>query len=106
MSSLNANKEIIDDYLDRMLAVLPEVLAEKGLDMVFAKIDCKVPNPDTSDPDNQYVDEGTYLIYYGIGACELAEAIIGASLSEGVTFSETRLSRKEIVPLIEEQLGL
>jgi manganese-dependent inorganic pyrophosphatase len=105
MGSLESKKEKIDDYLDRLLAVMPEVLAEKGLDMVFAKIDYKVPNPDTSDPDNKYVNAGTYLIYYGTGAREVAEAILGASLREGVTYSETKISRKEFIPLIQEQLG-
>jgi len=105
MGSLESKKEKIDNYLDRLLAVMPEVLAEKGLDMVFAKIDYKVPNPDTSDPDNKYVNAGTYLIYYGTGAREVAEAILGASLREGVTYSETKISRKEFIPLIQEQLG-
>ena len=104
MGSLDTKEEEADDYLARMLTVMPEVLAEKGLDMVFAKIDLKVPNPDTGDPDNIYVDAGTYLIYYGKGARKVAEAIFGASLREGVAYSETKHSRKEIVPLIQKQL--
>lgn len=104
MASLDTKEEEADDYLDRMLAVMPEVLDEKGLDMVFAKIDLKVRNTDPSDPDNKYVDAGTYLIYYGTGAREVAEAIFGASLRVGVAYSETKLSRKVIVPLIQKQL--
>lgn len=104
MSSQDTKEREADDYLNRMLAVLPEVLAEKGLDMIFAKIDLKVPNPDTSNPDDKYVNAGTYLLYYGTGAREVAEAVFGASLREGVTYSKTKLSRKEIVPLIQEQM--
>ena len=73
--------------------------------MIFAKIDLKVPNPDTSDPDNKYVNEGTYLLYYGTGARETAEAVFGASLREGVTYSKTKISRREIVPLIQDYLS-
>ena len=104
MGSLDCKAEEMDDFIDRMLAVMPEVLKENGLDMVFAKIDNKVPNPDTSDPDDLFIGAGTYFIYYGTGAREVAEAIIGPSLREGVTFSETKLSRKQIVPLIQERL--
>lgn len=105
MSSQDTKEQEAEDYLNRMLAVLPEVLAEKGLDMIFAKIDLKVPNPDTSDPDNKYVNAGTYLLYYGTGARETAEAVFGASLREGVTYSKTKISRREIVPLIQDYLS-
>lgn len=38
-------------------------------------------------------------------AREMAEAVIGPSLREGVTLSETRLGRKQIVPLIQDWLA-
>ena len=104
MGSLDCKADEMDDFIDRMLAVMPEVKAENELDMVFAKIDNKVPNPDTTDPDNLFIDAGTYFIYYGTGAREVAEAIIGPSQREGVTFSEEKLGRKQIVPLIQERL--
>jgi manganese-dependent inorganic pyrophosphatase len=104
MGSLDCKAEEMDNFIVRMLAVMPELLEENGLDMLFAKIDNKIPNPDTSDHDNLHIDAGTYFIYYGTGAREVAEAIIGSSLREGVTFSEVKLSRKQIVPLIQEQL--
>jgi manganese-dependent inorganic pyrophosphatase len=104
MGSLDCKAEEMDDFIDRMLAVMPEVLAENGLDMVFAKIDNKVPNPEPNDPDDSYINAGTYFIYYGVGAREVAEAIIGPSLREGVVFSEKKMSRKQIVPLIQDQL--
>ena len=103
MASLESKANKMDDYISRMLAVMPEVMAEKGLDMVFAKINNKVANPDTTSTDRT-ITAGTYLIYYGAGAREVSEAIFGPSLREGVVFSEQKKSRKEIVPLIEEQL--
>ena len=48
--------------------------------------------------------EHGYFIYYGDGAKEVAEAIFGPSISEGVTYSEKSLSRKQILPLIKEIL--
>ena len=104
MASLDYKAEEMDGFIDRMLAVMPEVLTENGLDMVFAKIDNKVPNPDTNDPDDLFISAGTYFIYYGTGAREVAEAIIGPSLREGVTFSETKVSRKQIVPKLQALL--
>ena len=93
-----------DDFLSRMLAVMPAVLRDNGRDMLFAKIDVEVPNPDQSDPDTPYVNDGLYFIYYGEGAQAVAEAIFGPSLRPGVTYSEEHLSRKQIVPKIMEIL--
>ena len=104
MGSLDHKADGMEDFINRMLAVMPEVMEENELDMVFAKIDNKVPNPDTSDPEHPYIDAGTYFIYYGTRAREIAEAIIGISQREGVTYSEVKLSRKQIVPLIQERL--
>ena len=83
---------------------IPAVLRDNGRDMLFAKIDVQVPNPDQSDPDTPYVDDGLYFIYYGEGAQAVAEAIFGPSLRPGVTYSKEHLSRKQIVPRIMEIL--
>ena len=66
--------------------------------------DVQVPNPDQSDPDTPYVNDGLYFIYYGEGAQAVAEAIFGPSLRPGVTYSKEHLSRKQIVPKIMEIL--
>ena len=87
-----------------MLAVMPAVLSDNELDMLFAKIDIHVPNPDESNPDNPTVKDGLYFIYYGKGAKEVAESIFGLSISEGVTYSKESLSRKQIVPIITDIL--
>ena len=102
IGSLVCKANEADDFVSRMLAVMPAVLRDNGLDMLFAKIDVQVPNPDQSDPDTPYVDDGLYFIYYGEGAQAVAEAIFGPSLRPGVTYSKEHLSRKQIVPIIME----
>ena len=72
--------------------------------MLFAKIDNLVPNPDESDPNTPFVEDGLYFIYYGEGAQAVAEAIFGPSIREGITYSKKKLSRKKIVPRIMEIL--
>ena len=104
IGSLECKADEADDFLSRMLAVMPAVLQDNGRDMLFAKIDVEVPNPDQSDPDTPYVDNGLYFIYYGEGAQAVAEAIFGASLRPGVTYTKEHLSRKQIVPKIMEIL--
>ena len=104
IGSLECKADEADDFVNRMLDVMPVVLSDNKRDMLFAKIDVEVPNPDQSDPDTPYVDDGLYFIYYGEGAQAVAEAIFGPSLRPGVTYSEEHLSRKQIVPLIMEIL--
>jgi manganese-dependent inorganic pyrophosphatase len=43
---------------------MPEVMKQKGRDMMFAKIDNLVANPDPTDADTPYIEEGTYFIFY------------------------------------------
>ena len=104
IGSLGCKADEADDFVSRMLAVMPAVLRDNNRDMLFAKIDVEVPNPDQSDPDTPYVDDGLYFIYYGEGAQAVAEAIFGPSLRPGVTYSKEHLSRKQIVPKIMEIL--
>lgn len=102
IGSLDCNAEEAEDFVNRMLSVLPMVLSDNGLDMLFAKIDINVPNPDKSDLDNPTVKDGLYFIYYGEGAQAVAETLFGPSIREGVTYTKETLSRKQIVPLITE----
>ena len=63
------------------------------------------PNPDTESA-SKVVATGTYILYYGEGAREVAESAIGPSLREGVCYSKERLSRKtQFVPMITEILS-
>ena len=102
IGSLVCKADEADDFVSRMLAVMPLVLSDNELEMLFAKIDVNVPNPDKSDSDNPTVKDGIYFIYYGEGAQAVAEAIFGPSVREGVTYSKEILSRKQIVPIIME----
>lgn len=104
MGNIDIKVEDIDDLVDRMVAVMPEVMSENGLDMIFAKVDYKVKVPDPSKPDGDSSKTVIYFLYYGEGAREVAEALFGPSLRPGVTYSEEKLSRKQIVPLLQEQL--
>ena len=102
--SLASKDAEMKSFIARMLAVMPEVMKQKGCDMMFAKIDKLVANPDPTDSDTPFIVEGTYFIYYGEGAKAIAESIFGSSLSEGVTYTSENLSRKQIVPKITELL--
>ncbi len=104
IGSLECKATDMEDFITRMLAVMPQVLSDNKRDLLFAKIDNKVPNPDESNLDKRWVDDGTYFIYYGAGAQAIAEAIFGPSVREGVTYSKEKVSRKQIVPLIQEIL--
>jgi manganese-dependent inorganic pyrophosphatase len=89
--SLDVKQAEAEAFIDRMLAVMPEVMTLMKRQMLFAKIDVSRVN-------------GTYFIYYGPGAQAVAEAVFGPSVRAGVTFTEQELSRKQIVPLINDVL--
>ena len=104
IGSLECKADNAEDFVSRMLAVMPVVLSDNKRNMLFAKIDILVPNPDESDLDTPYVEDGLYFIYYGEGAQAVAETIFGPSIRDGVTQSKEHLSRKQIVPLMMEIL--
>lgn len=80
----------LDAFLDRMLAVMPKVLAETGTAMVFARL---------------FIRNGTYLLYHGYDAKAVAEKAFGPSLREGICHVAGRLSRKtDIVPMLTDVL--
>ena len=93
IGSLDIKMDEAEAFIDSMLAVMPEVLTMMNRQMLFAKIGMTDAN-------------GTYFIYYGKGAQAVAEAIFGPSVREGVTFTEQELSRKQIVPLINDVLNI
>ena len=103
--SLICRQSEMDTFIDRMLAVMPEIQKEKECQMLFAKIDNLVPNTGEDKNIKPYIEDGMYFIYYGDGAKDLAETIFGLSLREGVCFSAENLSRKQIVPLITDLLN-
>ena len=95
----------IDNFINRMLAVSPDVMKEKGCDMLFAVIDKRVPNPDPAKAKfKPFILGGFYFIYYGEGTKDVAVSIFGPSLREGVIFVETNMPRGQIVNMIDEEL--
>ena len=95
----------METFMDRMLAVMPQVMAEQRGQMAFCLATRYEPNPDPDSPDKAVAD-GTYLLYCGDGARETAEAICGPSLRDGICYSATRLGRKSgLVPALMEILG-
>ncbi len=103
--SLACKQADMGAFIARMLAVMPQVMADKGRQMMFAKIDNLVPNPDASQSHTPHIEKGLYFIYYGEGTKAIAEAIFGPSISEGITYTTDNLSRKQIVPIIQQILG-
>ena len=103
--SLACKQAEMNAFIDRMLAVMPAVMEQKGRHMVVAKIDNLVPNTGDDKDVKPYVEGGTYFIYYGEGTKEMAEAIFGASLRDGVCYTTENLSRKQIVPRMIEVLN-
>ena len=95
----------VEQMINRMLAVMPEVMAQKDSQMLFGLIDTMVPNPDFNDKDKPYVKRGSYFIYSGEGVKDVAESVVGQSIREGVTYSPRNLSRKtDVVPFITQAL--
>ncbi len=105
IGSLICKQTEMENFIDRMLAVMPEVIIENKRNMLFAMVNNLVPNAGEDKEIKPYVENGFYFLYHGNGAKELAEAVFGASVREGVCFSEKNLSRKQVVPLITEILN-
>lgn len=105
IASLDFRLPGMEEFLDRMLAVMPTLLAENQYDMIFAKVDEHIPNTGENKELDPYIEGGTYFIYYGGDSKTVAEAVFGPSLSQGVTFSEEKMGRKVIVNLVTEVLN-
>lgn len=102
--SLVSKEAEMDAFITRMLTIMPEVMQLKGRQILFAKIDNLVPNTGSDTAEKPYLENGTYFIYYGEGAKDVAEAVFGASLREGVCYTTENLSRKQIVPRITDAM--
>ena len=79
---------------------MPQVLMDKGRQMLFALIANLVPNTGEDKNVKPYIEDGLYFIYYGDGSKSLAESVFDPSLREGVCYCKDNLSRKQIVPLL------
>lgn len=95
----------MDNFIDQMLSVMPDIMQQKGVDMVFAKIDNLVPYTRADRTINPSTQNGIYFLYNGEGAPSIAKEIFGPSLRSGVCYSSKNYSRKQIIPLITEILN-
>jgi len=103
--SMACRQGTMENFITRMLAAMPQVMEKRGCQMMFAKIDELVPNTGDDSAQRPLIEAGTYFIYYGQGTQDIAEAIFGASLRLGVTYTSENQSRKRIVSRIQELLG-
>ena len=102
--SLACKHAEMDAFIAKLLAAMPEVMKQKGRQMLFAKIDNLVPNTGSDKDERPYIEDGTYFIYCGEHTKQVAEAVFGPSLSEGVCYTTENLERKQIVPRITEAI--
>ena len=97
--------DIMDAFIDRMLATMPGAMLEKGREMVFCIITRYAPNPDPASLQKE-LQIGTYVLYCGEGTRQIAEQAFGASLRDGVCYKEGRLGRKgDVVPPLTALIG-
>ncbi len=91
-------------FLQRMLYIMPSVMKQKSAQMMFAKVDLHIRNTDPATMATvDYVDAGSYIVYTGEGAQQIAEACYGKSVAPGICYSEVKLSRKtDFVPALTE----
>lgn len=102
---MSCKEDGIEAFIDRMLAVSPDVMKEKGRDMLFGIIDKRIPNPDPEEAKfKPFILDGSYFIYYGEGAKDVAEIIFETSLREGVIYIRASISRRNLIPLIQDEL--
>lgn len=87
----------IDEFADRLLAVMPNVAKASGCNMVFCRVG---------------FEEKTYMLYGGVDctsarfAKAIAERAFGKSKREGIVYCERRLSRKlDVVPMLAKALS-
>lgn len=90
--------DIMDAFIDRMLATMPGAMLEKDREMMFCIVTRYAPNPDPASLQKE-LQIGTYVLYCGEGTRQIAEQAFGASLRDGVCYKEGRLGRKgDVVP--------
>lgn len=110
IGSLDWYVDEMADFNNRMISVMPSIMAEASLDMIFAKVDRHIPNPDFGKSDAptrelEHITTGSWILYYGALSKQVAETAFGPSESEGVIWSDIKLSRKtDMVPAITAAL--
>mgnify|MGYP002621582874 CR=1 FL=1 len=78
------DKKSIDEFLNRMLAVMPKILSDSANEMIFCNIGCH---------------KHSYILYFTEQAKRIAEAAYGKTQKAGIIPVEHRLNRKvDIIP--------
>ena len=86
------------DLTHRLLTAMPDIANEYGNDMTFAIVDY-YPTPTAEK-------EGSYILYYGDKAKDVAEAAFGQSIEEGIIYSDISISRKsDFIPMITDVIN-
>ncbi|MBP5247191.1 MAG: DHH family phosphoesterase [Fibrobacter sp.] len=86
------DKKSIDDFLHRMLAVMPKVLQDSANEMIFCNVSCH---------------KHSYILYFNEQAQKIAEAAYGKSKKAGIIYVDHRLNRKvDIIPAFTQALLL
>ena len=94
-----------ENFINRMLAVMPELAEQRGRQIMLCMIDEQIENTGDDRDVNPYLSGDMYIVYYGEEAKALVEAILGPSLREGVGYTSQGMSRKKLVSLITDLLN-
>ncbi|MCF0202928.1 MAG: DHH family phosphoesterase [Bacteroidaceae bacterium] len=93
-----------DSFLERILVAMQRIRAEKGMQMIFCKVDIH-SDPPYTPPTVVRKEPVTYIIYDGEGAKEIMENAYGPSVGKSWVNSGRKLSRKaDLVPVITDAL--
>ena len=88
-----------DDLTHRVLSAMPGITKQYNVDMAFAIVDYY-------PKDNGGKKKGTFVLYYGDGAKEVAETAFGTSMEEGIIYSAKSVGRKTtFIPVVTDVLN-
>lgn len=101
---LSCKQDEMEPFIDRMLAIMPDLMQLEGCQIMVAMIDNLVESTGADPTKPSYEHDGMYFLYCGEGSKDVAEALFGPSLREGVCYDAKGMSRKQIVPIIADML--
>ena len=94
----------LDAFLARILTVMRNIRQDKGMDMIFCKVDFHTDPPYTP-PTVVRKEAVTYVIYDGDGARKIIEDAYGPSAGPSWVNTGKKLSRKsDLLPVITDAL--
>ena len=94
----------LDAFLTRILGAMRKIRQDKGMDMIFCKVDLH-SDPPYTPPSVIRKDPVTYIIYDGDGARQIIEDAYGPSCGPAWVNTGRKLSRKsDLLPVITDAL--